>query len=75
MEKICVKYNRNKYYKAITTNCQHFFREILNAIKSDFNFEGEFRKTIMKLETEGKVDFIFNGRIFKKKIELDRYVK
>ena len=73
--KICVKYNRNKYYNAMTTNCQHFVREILNAIESDFNFEGEFGNIIRKLEIEGKVDFIFRGKISIKRKELDEYVK
>ena len=59
----------------MTTNCQNFVREILNAIESDFNFEGEFGNIIRKLEIEGKLDFIFRGKISIKRKELDEYVK
>ena len=73
--KICVKYNRTKFYNPMTNNCQHFVREILDAIGADFTFDGEFGKIIKKLEKEGKVDFIFKEKIFKKRKELDEYVK
>ena len=48
--KICVSYNRSKYYNPVTNNCQHFVRKILDAIESDFSFEGEFGTIIKKLE-------------------------
>ena len=73
--KICVNYNRREKYNKMYNNCQHFVRKILDAIESDFNFDGEFGNIIKKLEYEGKVDFIFKGKIFKKRKELDEYVK
>ena len=59
----------------MTNNCQHVVRKILDAIESDFNFYGEFGNIIRKLENEGKVYFIFKERIFKKRKELDEYVR
>ena len=73
--KICVQYNRTKYYNALTNNCQHFVRRVLDAIESDFNFDGEFGRLIHQLEKEGKADFIFQGKIFKTRKELDNFVR
>ena len=73
--KICVSYNRSKYYNPVTNNCQHFVRKILDAIESDFSFEGEFGTIIKKLENEGKIDFIFRGRTFNSREELDSFIK
>lgn len=73
--KICVRYNRSKFYNPVTNNCQRFVKEILDAIESDFSFDGEFGNIIRKLENEGKVDFIFRGRTFNTRKELDDYVR
>jgi len=73
--KICVMFNRSRFYNPLTLNCQHFVKQILKAIDSDFSSDGEFRNIIDKLDKEGRVDFIFQGREFKTRKELDDYVK
>lgn len=73
--KICVMFNRSRYYNPVTLNCQHFVECILNQIDSDFSFEGNINSLIYKLKYEGKVDFYFNGREFRTRKELDDYVK
>ena len=73
--KICVRYNRSKFYNPVTNNCQRFVKEILDAIESNFSFDGEFGNIIRKLENEGKVVFIFRGRTFNTRKELDDYVR
>ena len=73
--KICVMFNRSRFYNPLSLNCQHFVKQILKAIESDFSSDGEFRNIIDRLDKEGKVDFIFKGREFKTRKELDDYVK
>jgi len=73
--KICVMFNRSRFYNPLTLNCQHFVKQILKVIDSDFSSDGEFRNIIDKLDKEGRVDFIFQGREFKTRKELDDYVK
>jgi hypothetical protein len=73
--KICVMFNRCRYYNPVNLNCQHFVKTILKAIDSDFSSDGEFRNIIDRLEQEGKVDFIFGGRNFTTRKQLDDYVK
>lgn len=73
--KICVMFNRSRFYNPLSLNCQHFVKQILKAIDSDFSSDGEFRNIIDKLDKEGRVDFIFQGREFKTRKELDDYVK
>ena len=73
--KICVMFNRCRYYNPVNLNCQHFVKAILKAIDSDFSSDGEFRNIINMLEREGKVNFIFRGRNFSTRKELDDYVK
>ena len=73
--KICVLFNKNKYYNPLDSNCQHFVKMILKAIESDFSFDGEFGKIIKKLENEGKIDFCFKEKTFNTRKELDMYVK
>jgi len=72
---VCVMYNKHKYYNAATNNCQHFVKMILKKIDSDFSFDGEFGKIIKDLETKGKAEFSFKGKIFNTRKELDDYVK
>ena len=72
---VCVMYNKHKYYNAATNNCQHFVKMILKKIDSDFSFDGEFGKIIKDLETKGKAEFSFKGKIFNTRKELDNYVK
>ena len=73
--KICVQYNRYKYYNAASNNCQHFVKTILQEIGSDFRFDGEFGRIIRQLENDGKIDFIFQGKTFNTRKELDNFVK
>jgi len=73
--KKCVSYNRSKYYNPVTNNCQHFVRKILDAFESDFCFEGEFGIIIKKLENEGKIDFIFQGKTFNLRKEFYSFIK
>ena len=73
--KICVMFNRCRYYNPVNLNCQHFVKAILKAIDSDFSSDGEFRNIINMLEREGKVNFIFRGKNFSTRKELDDYVK
>ena len=72
---VCVMYNKHKYYNPATNNCQHFVKMILKKIDSDFSFDGEFGKIIKDLETKGKAEFSFKGKIFNTRKELDNYVK
>jgi len=72
---VCVMYNKHKYYNPVTNNCQHFVKMILKKIDSDFSFDGEFGKIIKDLETKGKAEFSFKGKIFNTRKELDNYVK
>lgn len=73
--KICVMFNRNRYYNPATLNCQHFVESILKAIESDFSPDGNIGYIIDRLKDEGKVDFYFNGHIFKTRKQLDDYVR
>lgn len=73
--KVCVLFNKNKYYNSAMCNCQHFVKIILNAIESDFNNEGEFGNIIRKLEKDGKIDLVFKGKTFNTRKDLDDYVK
>ena len=73
--KICVMFNRSRYYNPVSVNCQHFVKMILNAIESDFSSDGEFRNIIDSLEREGQVDFRFKGKYFSTRKQLDDYVK
>ena len=75
ISKICVWYNRSRFYNPVTNNCQRFVKNILNAIESDFSFQVELGNIILKLENEGKVDFIFRGRTFNTRKELNDHVK
>ena len=72
--KVCVQYNRSKYYNPLTNNCQHFVKKILTEIESDFSFDGEFGRIIRELENTGKVNFIFEGHTFNTRKELDDFV-
>ena len=73
--KICVQFNRSRFYNPISVNCQHFVKAILKAIDSDFVSDGEFRKIIESLEEKGKVDFYFKGNYFNSRKQLDDYIK
>lgn len=73
--KMCVMFNRSRYYNPAILNCQHFVEGILKQIDSDFSFDGNLNYIINKLKNEGKVDFYFNGREFRSRKELDDYVK
>lgn len=73
--KICVMFNRTRYYNPAILNCQHFVEALLKAIETDFTFDGNVGYIIDKLKRNGMVNFYFNGREFKTRKELDDYVK
>ena len=71
----CIDYNINKKYQLVFENCQKFTMAILNKIKLKPNENGEVGRVLKIVEDKGDfIDFIYDGKKFNNRKELDDYV-
>ena len=72
----CVKYNTKKNYNLVFKNCQHFANKIIKKLGLYVNKDGEVGEVLkMAMDKLNKFDFSFKGKDFKKREDLDKYIK
>ena len=73
---VSIKYNVKKDYNIVLKNCQHFANKIIKKLGFKVDQGGEVGEVLkMAMDKLNKFDFSFKGKDFKKREDLDKYIK